>query len=121
MNNDTTLENVWQYEAREYFSLFPAEERIFKKLLHPQMRVLEIGCGSGRVSLPLQQLDISLFACDLSWMGLRILESIVDHNGTIILQADARSLPFEDSSFEAVVFSFMGLISCTRSLGASRP
>ena len=69
--------------------------------------VLEIGVGTGRVALPLHQRGVSLTGVDLS---RPMMLKLIEHVGKIpfpLVQADAMRLPLSDSTFDAVVASWV--------------
>jgi SAM-dependent methyltransferase len=72
--------------------------------LPTRARVLELGVGTGRIALPI--LDL---APTLMYAGIDLSRSMMDHlrsktNLTPdLIQGDAVTLPFADSSFEAIV------------------
>jgi len=67
----------------------------------PSARVLEIGTGTGRISIPLLERGLDLFGCDLSSkMLMRLHEKFPTAR---VAQADATVLPFPSAHFEAVV------------------
>lgn len=68
-----------------------------RKFIVPPASVLEVGCGTGNVSNFLSQRGYSVTGCEyyrtainLAWPGFKIV------------QGDANSLPFKDSSFDVV-------------------
>jgi SAM-dependent methyltransferase len=76
--------------------------------VHEGMRVLELACGTGRLTRRLRErlpASASLTATDLN-------EAMIAHARTLVtlavewLPADATSLPFADASFDAVVCQF---------------
>ncbi len=71
--------------------------------LQPGARILDVGCGSGIFTELMQERGYELIGIDLSHallnLGKKNLKSI---NFT---QGDAESMPFADSSFDAVMFS----------------
>ncbi len=107
--DDVTGHNVARYQQPRFF-LFRGERQLFDHLLQPGMRVLDLGCGSGRVSkYPLQR-GARVLGCDLSRTALRELqENLSAQTGLWISQGDARHLPFKDRSFHAVIFAFAGI------------
>jgi ubiquinone/menaquinone biosynthesis C-methylase UbiE len=64
-------------------------------------RVLEVGAGTGRISIPLLERGVDLIGCDLS---LKMLRRLREKSGSApILQADALRLPFPAASFGCVM------------------
>ncbi len=69
--------------------------------LGPAKAVLELGVGTGRVAVPLTERGYAMTGVDISEKMLAVLEaksSTVEARG-----ADATDLPFDDSSFDAVL------------------
>jgi ubiquinone/menaquinone biosynthesis C-methylase UbiE len=67
-------------------------------------RVLELGCGNGKTSRALVERGCDVVGIDLSLSALHLCQSSVSKGeGGQILLADARSLPFADGTFFAVV------------------
>ena len=66
--------------------------------LRPRGRVLEIGVGTGRIALPLQDAGVNMTGVDLS---LPMLRRLVEKGRVPVVQADATRLPFRDASFGA--------------------
>jgi ubiquinone/menaquinone biosynthesis C-methylase UbiE len=70
--------------------------------LAPGWRVLETGCGGGRLLLPLTRgrPDLSFAGIDFSEAALL---GLVGQSPGILVQADVAALPFCDGSFDAVL------------------
>lgn len=64
-------------------------------------RVLDVGTGTGRISLPLLERGVDLIGCDLSDKMLRRLQEKLP--SARIAQADASLLPFPGSHFDFVM------------------
>lgn len=64
-------------------------------------RMLEVGAGTGRISLPLLERGADLIGCDISEKMLRRLQT--KSPSVRITQADASRLPFPSHRFEAVI------------------
>ena len=82
-------------------------------------KVLELGSGTGCVAIPLAERGAEVTAVELSEAHLEQLGLYAQERGLSIerVQADARDLPFEDSSFDIVVLaSLVHLIPRTGSL-----
>ena len=72
-----------------------------RRLIGPQARVLEAGCGTGRVSIPLIEGGLDLVGCDLSAPMLNRFQQ--KYPPARLVRADASQLPFPDSTFDAVL------------------
>ena len=82
-------------------------------------KVLELGSGTGCVAIPLAERGAEVTAVELSEEHLEQLGAYAEERGLSIerVQADARDLPFGDSSFDVVVLaSLVHLIPRTGSL-----
>lgn len=83
-------------------SLRPDQMEAVATALHtalaPHDRVLEVGIGTGRIALPLQERGVRVLGVDVS----REMTARAEGKGVRdILHADARHLPFRDRSFGA--------------------
>jgi len=67
----------------------------------PKARILEVGAGTGRISIPLLERGADLIGCDLSSLMLRRLQE--KSPLARILRADATQLPFPTAHFEGVL------------------
>jgi ubiquinone/menaquinone biosynthesis C-methylase UbiE len=83
--------------------------------------VLELGCGTGRVSLPLARAGVNLVGIDRSAQMLdRVQARILKSSAPTILTAlrlvrgDIRQLPFEDETFPTVIAPYGILQSLIR-------
>ncbi len=76
--------------------------------------VLDLGCSTGPLTLPLLQEGVDVLAVDLSAEHLQRLEAYATEQGlqARTLQADAADLPLDDDSFDVVfVASVVHLLS----------
>src|SRR5690606_35849537 len=74
------------------------------------LRILELGCGTGRATrfLRLALPKAKLTAVDLSSPYLKIAQENLDSLTRVdFLEADAENLPFRDGYFDAVVSVFL--------------
>jgi 2-polyprenyl-3-methyl-5-hydroxy-6-metoxy-1,4-benzoquinol methylase len=69
-----------------------------KKYLSQGAKVLDIGCGSGKLFSPLQRAGYNVTGIDLSRMALMSIRS-----GGSLLQADIINLPFKDNTFDGAI------------------
>jgi len=70
-------------------------------LAGPQARVLDVGTGTGRISIPLLERGMDLVGCDLSSKMLERLKEKLP--SARIAQADASRLPFPGGHFDVVL------------------
>jgi ubiquinone/menaquinone biosynthesis C-methylase UbiE len=70
-------------------------------LIGREARVLDVGTGTGRISIPLLERGMDLIGCDLSMKMLQRLQE--KFPAARILQADASQLPFPSASFDALL------------------
>lgn len=103
MDFNKAIENRIYYDAiaRGYDELYGNEQRrkyqIGLKVLKPQRRVLDIGCGTGLLMEELE--DVFYIGIDIS---LGMLERARERKTKLladVIRADARSLPFRSNSF----------------------
>jgi SAM-dependent methyltransferase len=107
---DVTKNNAARYQQPRFLPVFRGERQLIDSLLQVGMRVLDLGCGSGRVFKYLLRRGTCVLGCDLSRTALRELqEDLSSRSGLLISQGDARQLPFKDRSFHAVIFAFNGI------------
>jgi ubiquinone/menaquinone biosynthesis C-methylase UbiE len=70
-------------------------------LIGPAARILDIGTGTGRISVPLLERGADLVGCDLSPKMLRRM--VEKHPAARLALADASSLPFPAARFDAAL------------------
>lgn len=71
----------------------------FKQFNNSQLMVLDLGSATGGNTLHISQMGHSVTSVEYSDIGIRIQNA----KGIRAIQADARSLPFKDESFEVLV------------------
>lgn len=99
--------------AAENVGLWESERKIICEFVAPEEKVLELGCGAGRISLGLWKLGFSnLLATDFAEnMVLAARALFAKHNAKIAAKVcDATAIDFADNSFDAVIFGFNGLM-----------
>lgn len=69
---------------------------------HTIKNCLDIGCGSGRFSVPLHKKGINMTALDCNTLPLNILKEKAPDIKTLCLDA-SNGLPFENSSFDCII------------------
>lgn len=101
--------------ARAVFDvgLWESEKILALEHIEKSFRILELGCGAGRISLGLWGLGYrDICATDFSPTMVEVAKNIFEGAGAGIKTrvADATDLPFEDGSFDAAIFGFNGLM-----------
>lgn len=88
--------------------LFDREKRAIKRYFTDRgAKVLDVGCGAGRVSCALDSRGFDVTGIDISGDLIRAAQSYFA--GIDFLASDAATLPFSDDSFEYVVFAYNGI------------
>lgn len=93
--------------------LWNSEKFIVEKYLTKSDRILDLGCGAGRTTIGLYKLGYkNIIGFDLSEMMIGKAIEISSREGCPIdfVMGNALCLKFDDSSFDAVLFSFNGLM-----------
>ena len=102
--------------AAERVGLWASERKIITEHFDTQSRILELGCGGGRVGLGLWHLGYqNVLLSDFSPEMVDIAESVLKQAGVgyKVEIADACELPYPDQAFDGVIFAFNGLM-CLR-------
>jgi len=99
---------VYTQEARR--GLWPSEEVVIKTYFHPGSRVLDVGCGTGRTTIPLYQQGFEVVGVDMTPAMIDTARSIASQQGLAINYevGDATHLPYHNESFDHALFSFNG-------------
>lgn len=94
-----------------HIGLWPAEETIVLEYFPDDARVLDIGCGAGRTSVPLAEMGLQVMGIDLSSAMIDIAREMAQACEVEIdfLAMDAMDLQFEDASFDVALFSYNGM------------
>jgi len=124
---DKTQKKEWDesYQKRDNFLFYPHEEVIrfvskyirkrigfgeFQDVVNccPPPKVLDLGCGIGRHIIYCHEMGLDAYGVDLSEQAVSIAVEWAKNQGMDkperkIVQADVRSLPWEDNYFEFVL------------------
>jgi ubiquinone/menaquinone biosynthesis C-methylase UbiE len=116
MGNNLSDHNIKVYRQadaikfyEDFSSLYDKEKRVFEKYYADctGIRVLDIGCGGGRITRVLKDMGCSVTGVDVSADMVRSAQE--KHSDIVFMVMDAVKLKFPDESFDDVWFSFNGL------------
>lgn len=111
----TDLEIVENYvNAVKLIGLWNSEQIIFSEYVKCSDKILDIGCGAGRTTFNMYKLGYTnIIGFDYSINMISAcnrLKKVYNANLDFIC-GDAKSMPFQDSTFDVCIFSFNGLMS----------
>ena len=110
MNVDEFWANYWIRVSEDNDFIVNYDYYPFTALrdyLSRDMKILEIGCGTGRVLKGLSNEKYNIMACDLD---LNSLQSINAKKKYRVFRADLRNMPVKNSTFDAVLC--FGVLTC---------
>ena len=98
-------------EAYQYYDIFEAHESIDKVILEikrkkKNAKVLDLGCGAGRNTIPLIEAGFDVYAFDSAPEGIKILKKKLDEkNNKIDLRVldFTKKLSYESDFFDAII------------------
>ena len=105
--------------AAENVGLWNSERIVFEKYIPKSSKIIEFGCGAGRISLGLSALGYgNITATDFApKMVEAAAEIFARHNADIeTFVCDATDTRLKDASFDAAIFGFNGLMQIPKSL-----
>jgi SAM-dependent methyltransferase len=99
--------------------LFPAEARLVDAHFPPGGTVLDLGCGTGRTSIPLWKLGFRVHAVDITPAMIAAARAVAArYRADLALHVqDAQELAFPDASFDGALFSYNGIGHLPRRAG----
>lgn len=95
--------------------IWASERVLIERHFSKSQRILELGCGGGRVALGLLQSGYpDVIATDFSPIMVSLARAVLaDHDEgweKIVEQQDATALTYPDASFDRAIFAFNGLM-----------
>ena len=104
--NDTEIVNY--YTDFNAAGLFHYEEMLIEKYFKAGGRTLDVGCGAGRVTIPLHERGYQVTGVDYAEKMIAAAKKL---NGAIDYRVgNILSTPFENQEFDNIIFSFNGLM-----------
>ena len=91
--------------------LWPAEEILILEYFPEDARVLDIGCGAGRTTIPMAEMGLEVVGIDFSQAMIQLAQELaaVSKVDPELQVMDAMDLKFPDASFDIAFFSYNGL------------
>lgn len=101
----------WVVRKYSSIGLWPSEQAICQAYFPSGARLLDLGCGAGRTTVPLSQAGYRTCGVDLAEPMCRRGRVLARRAGAPSqwTVADAESLPFADNAFQSVLFSYNGI------------
>lgn len=99
---------IEQYANRADDGLTPEEQTVVSKhFTDPDARILDLGCGTGRTTAPLDAMGYDIVGVDLS--EALVEEARKSHPEVSFQVGDATDLSFPDESFDYALFTDRGI------------
>ena len=92
-----------KYELYDIEAAYILKASILLNKSVKDIKILDLGCGGGRTTIPLHKLGYDVYGLDISMPLIRNLQNKIPKEKAIY--GDATTLPFLDESFDIVFFS----------------
>lgn len=93
--------------------LFKCEKLLFQKYLNFEDKILDIGCGAGRTTIPLYNRGYKdIIGLDIAEEMIKSAKSLCNNIDFVI--GDATNLEYDSGTFDKAIFSFNGLMLIPR-------
>jgi len=99
---------LYKQEAKR--GLWPSEAFVIKLYFHPRSRVLDVGCGTGRTTIPLYQKGYDVVGVDVTPAMIESARGIASQQALPIHYevGDATQLRYPNECFDHALFSYNG-------------
>ncbi|MEE2752568.1 MAG: methyltransferase domain-containing protein [Candidatus Latescibacterota bacterium] len=101
----------WVVSKYSKVGLWPSEQLLCDKFWEPKSRILDLGCGAGRTTVPLAQNGYRVVGMDLAIPMVYQAKRSAGFLGRncVFGVCDATALPFPENSFTGILFSYNGI------------
>ena len=101
----------WVVNKYAVVGLWPSEDELLTTYMPPGCRLLDLGCGAGRTTLPLARQNYFVTGVDLSFPMVRKGRDQARYwrLPTTWSVLDATDLPFRNQTFDGALFSYNGI------------
>lgn len=101
---------VEKYSKDALAGLWDSEKKLIRSYFKKGSSVIDIGCGTGRTTIPLFKMGYKVIGLDLTPKFIRIAKNIAKSRRLEIkyIIGNAAGLKFKDNSFDNALFSFNG-------------
>lgn len=109
--DDEQISKDYVFYAKQ-IGLWESEKIIFNTFLKKHHKILDLGCGAGRTTIPLfMQGFKNIIGIDISKTAIKNAKKLAREKNLSInfLQQDVLNLNFEPNQFDGAIFSFNGL------------
>jgi ubiquinone/menaquinone biosynthesis C-methylase UbiE len=115
----TGYSRAWVVSKYSKIGLWPSERALCTRFWEPGQRVLDLGCGAGRTTVPLVQEGYEVVGLDLSRPMIDQAKRFCDHLDLPVLLnvADATELPYKSEIFDGILFSYNGIELIPKRIG----
>lgn len=112
----------WVVDKYATVGLWPSEDWACTTFWPAGSRILDLGCGAGRTTIPLAQKAYQITGADLAlpMVHKAYQQAKTWHVNATWAVVDGTDLPFSDGSFAGVLFSYNGIELVPRTEGKSR-
>ena len=106
----STYQDLRVISSYAEIGLWKSEESLILEYVRDEARVLDIGCGLGRTSIPMAEMGFKVTAIDLSSGMLDAARILAEENEVAIRfeNMDVMKMNLDDESFDVALFSYNG-------------
>ncbi|MCL2771312.1 MAG: class I SAM-dependent methyltransferase [Firmicutes bacterium] len=109
-NEKSVLETYKEYAE---YGLWKSEKCVIKKYFNKADKILDIGCGAGRTTIGLYEMGYkNIIGLDIAEGMIEVAKQLAKERKLPVefVVGNALELPYEDNSFDRVLFSYNGIM-----------